>query len=508
MNKAHLGASRWPWLRWLTIGFTLRLFLCFFLLLGFGLWLQLNVLTKELKPGLRQATEDSMVDAANLLAELATPEFVRGALHQGEFARAFAAFKARPLNATIWTKQKTESALRLYITDASGKVVYHSEGLDVGESYWRWNDVQRTLLGQYGARSTEAVPGDPLSSEMYVAAPIRVGGNIVGALTLITPNSSLQPFLKVSTDKVQRFGYLLIVFALLLGLGGSYWLTRSIRKLSHYARAVSQGKGAVSLPKMSDPELAGLAHAMANMRQQLEGKDYVESYIHSLTHELKSPVAAIKGAAELLENELPPADRQHFVDNIKNESVRLETLINALLALAALENQQGLTTQVPVDLAVLVRELEQRVQLRLRDKQLTLRLIGQAQVRGDGFLLGQALENLLINAIDFSPVGGVVTVSLAQHGSMQQEVLVQVTDQGPGLPDYAVSRVFERFYSLPRPLTGKKSSGLGLSFVQQICYLHQAQCRVFNGPLAATEGPGGEHSPSLGAIAQIILPKG
>ena len=490
-RRFALGGLKLP-----KISFTLRLFLFFFLLIGIGLSLQLNVLTNELKPGLRQATEESMVDAANLLAEIATPEFIRGELNQGQFDRAFKAFKQRELNAKIWSKDKTESLLRVYITDAQGKVVYHSEGRDLGSSYYHWNDVQRTLRGQYGARSTLAQRDNPHSSEMYVAAPIQVGDKIIGVLTLIKPNLSLQPFLDMSTNKVERYGVMLIALALLLGLGVSYWLTRSIRKLSHYALTVSQGKEAIELPNLSDAELDGLAQAMANMRQQLEGKDYVESYIHSLTHEMKSPVAAIKGAAELLESELPFADRQHFIANIKAESVRLETIINQLLELAALENQQALSRREAIDLAALVRQLEQGLQLRLQQKQLRLRLIGQGDVEGDPFLLGQAIENLLNNAIDFSPLGGEIRVSIKQSAD---RMVLQVIDQGAGLPEYALDRVFERFYSLPRPLTGKKSSGLGLSFVQQICYLHQAQCRVFN-------RKAGPNQVLRGAVAQISLP--
>ncbi len=471
------------------ISFRLRLFLFFFLLIGVGLSLQLNVLISELKPGLRQATEESMVDAANLLAELATPEFVRGELASGEFDRAFNAFKQRELKAQIWTKAKTESLLRVYITDSRGVVVYHSEGRDIGKSYYRWNDVHRTLHGQYGARSTEAVKGDPLTSEMYVAAPIMVGEQVIGVLTLVKPNLSLQPFLEVSRDKVERFGMVLILLAVILGLAVSYWLTGSIRKLRDYAVTVSQGKEAVSVPHFSDIELEHLAQAMAHMRVQLEGKNYVEQYIHSLTHEMKSPVAAIKGAAELLEQGLPVADQEHFIANIKNESVRIETLINQLLALAALENQQGLQNIAQVDLRQLAQVVVERLDLALKEKQLTVNIEGEGSVQGDGFLLGQAIENLVTNAIDFSPIGGAIGLIFTAH---KERVIIKVTDQGPGLPDYALPRVFERFYSLPRPHTGKKSSGLGLSFVQQICYLHQAQCRLQNG--------------EQGAVAQLILP--
>ena len=471
------------------IRFSLRLFFFFFLLIGIGLFLQMNTLIKELKPGLRQATEDTLVDSANLLAELATPEFIQGTLHHGHFDQAFKTFKQRELRAKIWTKTKTDNPLRIYITDAQGIVVYHSEKRHIGEDFSAWNDVYKTLRGQYGARSSLSDPDDPLSSEMYVAAPIRVGDQILGVLTLIKPNLSLQPFLENAQSKLKRQGLWLIVASLVLGLAISFWLSRSINKLSKYALNVSQGKKAVTLPKMNDLELHNLAQAMASMKSQLEGKDYVEKYIHSLTHEMKSPVAAIKGAAELLEDDLPAADRSHFVNNIQRESLRLEKLISQLLDLAELENRQVLSQVTHIDLKELIDGLVSSLELKLSEKQLQTRVIGNAVAEGEIFLLQQAVENLLLNAIDFSPEEGKITITLKHSGNRAQ---ILIGDQGPGLPDYAKSRVFERFYSLQRPQSGKRSSGLGLSFVQQICHLHQATCSLTNS--------------STGALAQIDLP--
>ncbi|WP_087016780.1 two-component system sensor histidine kinase CreC [Thaumasiovibrio subtropicus] len=473
----------------LKISFGLRLCLFFFLLIGIGLTLQLNTLMNELKPGLRQATEETLVDSANLLAEIATRDFVNGELENGNFHHAFRRFQQRQINAQIWSKEKTESLLRLYITNDQGIVVYHTDPSELGKDYSRWNDVYWTLNGEYGARSTLADPADPTSTEMYVAAPIQVGDNVIGVLTLIKPNLSLQPFLDVSQYNVKRFGIGLIIVALLLGAILSFWLTRSIRQLSHYATTVSRGESAVALPEFSDIELDNLAKAMATMREELEGKHYVENYIHSLTHEMKSPVAAIKGASEILEHPIPEQDRQHFITNIQNESARLETLINQLLALAALENKQSLGKRKTIKLSHLVHQLTKHLSIPLNQKKLQFTVAGDAIINADPFLLSQAIENLLTNAIEFSPIEGEITVNILQH---QGQVSVQVTDQGPGIPDYAKDRIFERFYSLPRPLTGKKSSGLGLSFVKQICFLHQGRCDIKNG--------------RQGAIATLNLP--
>jgi two-component system sensor histidine kinase CreC len=111
-------------------------------------------------------------------------------------------------------------------------------------------------------------------------------------------------------------------------------------------------------------------------------------------------------------------------------------------------------------------------------------------VDGDSFLLEKAILNLLQNAVAFAPQGGTVAVGI---DCQDATCTITVRDNGPGIPDYAEPRVFERFFSLPRPDTGKKSSGLGLAFVREVATLHHGLVTLGNAP----------HG---GAIAQLILP--
>src|SRR3546814_2837276 len=98
-------------------------------------------------------------------------------------------------------------------------------------------------------------------------------------------------------------------------------------------------------------------------------------------------------------------------------------------------------------------------------------------VEGDPFLLRQAVANLLDNAIDFAPRGSVVDIAVQREAG---RVRIDVADRGPGVPDYAVGRVFERFYSLPRPDGESRSSGLGLCFVAQVAQLHDGDATLDN----------------------------
>ncbi|MNZ38877.1 Sensor protein CreC [compost metagenome] len=211
------------------------------------------------------------------------------------------------------------------------------------------------------------------------------------------------------------------------------------------------------------------------MRVQLEGREYVERYVHSLTHELKSPLAAIRGAAELLESEMPAEQRARFVGNIAGESERLQQVIERLLSLAQVEQRQGLEERVPVPLRELVEEL---LQARIRADVKVENLLGaDAVVMGERFLLRQALANLLDNALDFTPTGGTIRFSAEREDGSWRLALF---NQGEPIPDYALPRLTERFYSLPRPGGGRKSTGLGLNFVAEIAALHGGELWVGN----------------------------
>ncbi len=452
----------------------IRIFLVYFFFVGLTGYFLLYTVREEIRPGVRQSTEETLVDTANLLAEILAPDVKAGTLDQSRLNDALTAYGRREPKAEIWGLAKNQVSHRIYVTDARGIVLLDSAGQAVGQDYSRWNDVYLTLRGQYGARSTRSDPADPESSVMHVGAPIMDGAQIIGEVTVAKPNRSLQPYIDRSERRLLAFGLGLIIMGLLVGAGLSWWLTRSLRKLTHYAQAVSEGER-VALPAYGGGELAQLANAVAHMRSQLEGKDYVERYVHTLTHELKSPLAAIRGAAELLQGPMPAAQQQRFVGNIDRESARLQQLIERLLNLAMVEQRQGLQEQADIAVAALFDSVVQSQAARVQNNALD---IGNAVPRGvvllgEPFLLRQAFSNLLDNALDFTPPGGCLRLSM----DGQQLVLF---NQAEAIPDYALARLSERFYSLPRPATGRKSTGLGLNFVEEVLHLHGGHLRVGN----------------------------
>ncbi|MDF2402349.1 beta-lactam sensor histidine kinase BlrB [Aeromonas sp. 5HA1] len=461
------------------------------LIFALAAWFVLEIFVEEIKPGVRSATEDTLVDMAQMLAPLALDDLQEGKMADGRLASAFARLNQSPINALIDGHLKQQAEYRIYVTDAKGKVVYDSDEVDLGKDYSRWNDVYRTLRGQYGARSTRSDPDDPASSVMHVAAPLREGGNILGSLTVAKPNRTLMPMIERSEHQLLQAAAMLLLISLLIGALLAWWLNRAIGKLVHYADAVSHNQPA-TLPGLHSPELERLGRSLETMRRQLDGKAYIESYVHSLTHELKSPLAAIRGAGELLAEAPPPEVARRFIGNINLETARMQQLIERMLQLAKLESGQGLDRQATEPARLGKRVLDAR-QIIAQRRQVTLvaELADASKQKWDPLLVEQALGNLLDNALDFSPAGSTVRLTGEMHADGYR---FQVRDQGPGIPDYALPRIFERFYSLPRPDKGK-SSGLGLSFATEVARQHGGRLNLCNQP----EG---------GVLAELWLPAG
>ncbi|WP_338628681.1 two-component system sensor histidine kinase CreC [Yersinia intermedia] len=453
-----------------------RLLLGYFLIVAIAGYFVIRIFVQEVKPGVRRATEGTLVDTATLLAQFARQDMLLDNVASGQLAQAFASLNLRPIGANIEGIRKDRNEYRVYLTDANGRVVFDSSGKAVGQDYSRWNDIWLTLRGEYGARSTRTNPADEQSSVMYVAAPVVAENKIIGVLSVGKPNISMAPVIKRSERKILLAGGVLLGIALLIGLGFVWWINRSIGKLVDYAERVAEGQ-VVALPAMGSSELHDLARALESMRLKLDGKAYIEQYVHTMTHELKSPLAAITGAAELLRESPPPATAQRFIVNIEQQSARIRQLVDKMLVQARLESRVDLQFS-PLDISHILKQTfsAKEAQAVSRGICLQLKNADSAILTGDGLLLSQALTNLIDNALDFTPLGGAVILSGERH---EGEYLITVEDNGSGIPDYAQEKIFDRFYSLPRA-DSPKSTGLGLNFVREVAAIHRGRISLEN----------------------------
>ena len=475
-----------------------RIFIGILLAYALGVGVLMYRQLGDIDPRYRESAEESLVETAQLLAVLVEGASHDGALQTEALAPLFQSLYARRFTADIFGFEKTRVELRLTVVDRSGTVVFDSMNRHLGADHSQWHDIHLALQGGYGARTSRDVDGDPKTSVMFVAAPVRDatsgGDRIIGAVSVGKPVQSFGQFIEAARRKTLLVGATSVVAVLLLAVILSVWLVRPFGVIADYVRYV-RAQRSFSLPRLGRRALGALGAAYDEMRDALAGRNYVADYVQTLTHEVKSPLSAIRGAAELLqEPTMADADRARFSANIVRETQRIQELVDRMMELTALESRRSLDETAAIPLRSLLEELAASAQATGAARGLMVELVAgdDANVEGDSFLLRRALANLIDNALDFSPASSHIALTLTVH---PRSVDVSVRDYGPGIPDYAEDKVFEKFYSLARPHSRKKSTGLGLPFVKEIAELHHGRVTLKNAP----EGDG--------AVATLSLPR-
>ncbi len=467
-------------------------FIAFIITLGF--YQLARHFLAEVEPQTFQATEEVLVDTANLLAEIVADDVHERRFDPATLRGAFRDAHGREIEARIFEHTKHGMGIHAYLTDAAGVVIFDSDGgAREGLDYSGKRDVALTLQGKYGARSSRQDEKNSATSILYVAAPVGNPAKPDGVLTVYKPQADVLPLVR------ERRRIILIACGMIGGgilflIGVVFlWLFRPIGKITDYARAIERGERPAKPRIGIGREVNTLAHALDSMRDALEGRHYAAHYIRTLTHEMKSPLAAIRGAAELLDEEMAPAVRKRFLDNILGETARSERLISRLLELSAIEGRARLERPEEIDFqAITARAIDQaRPLAEVAGIALDFAKSAPVPVRGDAFILRAAVTNLLENAIDFSPAGGTVEIALAVASG---RAILTIRDHGPGIPDYARDKIFERFYSLRHLAAKRKGTGLGLTLVREAAELH-------GGTIALAPADGG------GTVARLALPE-
>ena len=461
------------------------------LITSLGFYQLTRYLLEDLEAQTLQATEETMVDAAHILAGIveASPSLAEHPLES-----SFQKTNSHDFEAKIYNHLKTKNGLNAYLADASGTIIFDSARPDqVGQSVSGFREFTLTQKGKYGARSSRLDESDPNSSVMFVAAPVMKNDDLIGVLSVYKKQSDVFPFIKDRRRSI-------LVACILIGLGilaliaaVFVWLFRPVGQLTDYARALTRGERRPKPEVGLGREVNTLCDSLHELHEELSGRQYIEQYAQTLTHELKSPLAAIQGAAEILEEDLPAEKRDHFLANIQNETKRAENLIHRLLQLAAVENQKHLKDTSDFDLTEVIQKAIADTTGLSEASKITIEttLPDSLSYHGNDRLLRSAIINLLENAIQFSPKNSTVKLTLTTE---KDQHLIRIIDEGPGVPDCARGRAFERFYSYRHEASvAPKGNGLGLSFVREVAHLHHGEVSLTN-------------NPEKGATATITLP--
>ncbi|HZP86750.1 MAG TPA: ATP-binding protein [Burkholderiales bacterium] len=269
-------------------------------------------------------------------------------------------------------------------------------------------------------------------------------------------------------------------------LGLATWLTvgRGLRPLRALRDEVTQRNQASLTPIALDhapDEVKPLVESLNGLLGRLSGAlDSQRRFTADAAHELRTPLTAVKLQFQLLERAPSDGQRQEAVENLKAGIERAIHLVNQLLTLARLEPDASRTAQGPVSLTSIAQQVATDFEPIAASKRIALSWGGcaTAQVQGNEEQLRTLLNNVVDNALRYTPPGGKVQLSLSSDA---QQVRFEVDDSGPGIPQDERGRVFDRFYRLAG--SGVPGSGLGLSIAGHIAQAHGATIELNDSPL-------------------------
>ncbi len=335
------------------------------------------------------------------------------------------------------------------------------------------------------------------SVTLYRIVPVVVGGWTIGAVVASKSTFAILQDLYVIRLRVMRVFLASLGAAILVSIFFTTSVVRPLRQLRVDARAILDRRGRLrgrhfKGSKRLD-EIGELSRALERIMRRLDAHvGVVETFASDVVHELKNPLASIRNANEMLADVSEPADRRRFVRIIEQEVARMERLLSGVREISMIDAKLIRERPQPLDLGVLLAKIVEGFQLREGERK-SVQLepgLGPLNVEASADRLIQVFENILDNALSFTPAGGTVKVHIAAENG---DVVTRVRDMGPGIPDPNLARIFDRFFTHRPDGSRGGHTGLGLAIVKTIV-------EGYGGSVSATNGEGG-------AVFTVRLPR-
>lgn len=228
----------------------------------------------------------------------------------------------------------------------------------------------------------------------------------------------------------------------------------------------------------------GAAFVYRYVRRQFNLQLHKQNFMMAITHELKTPIAIIRLNMETFEKyTLDLEKKKKLINSTLDETSRLNFLTNNILFVSQLESNNKNTTKDELDFSTLLKDCIHHFQNRFPDRVFMENIETDADIKGDALLLQMLINNLLENAIKYSPKGSPITASLKKYksGTSINSVELHITDEGPGIADEEKKKIFLKFYRIGNEITQKKpGTGLGLYLCNIIAHNHNADIFVKN----------------------------
>lgn len=383
--------------------------------------------------------------------------------------------------------------MRVWIVSSSGVILMDSnlfrprEGENINDYDPSFLSYQ-SIVGKYPTGLTK-------ESTISVIYPITESFSTRGYVVLMSPASSLKSNATNYIDSILICGLVILFITGMLFLHLYYQTVRPLSALTKETREYAKGHFNYPMAKMFLKEQKELANAIRYLSVQLSGMmENQKNFIANVSHDFRSPLTSIKGYAEAMaDGTIPPEMQKKYFNIILFETERLTKLTSNLLELNQLDHKNMVLEKTDFDINKAIKQTSASFEQRCTSKRISLDLIFEEKelfVHGDIHRIQQVIQNLLDNAIKFSPNDTVITIQTTQQN---HKVFVSVKDNGIGIPKNSIPKIWNRFYKTDISRgKDKTGTGLGLSISKEIINAHKENINVIS-----TEGVGTEFLFSL-----------
>ena len=313
---------------------------------------------------------------------------------------------------------------------------------------------------------------------LSVAVPVGNQRKVRGALMLTVDGQRIQEEIKQLQYSFFKIFTIVFIFTLLLGYIFSQRITSPIIRLAKSADTIRNSRNKTNLGVTSffnrKDEIGELAHSLDEMTKDLWRRmDSIESFAADVSHELKNPLTSLKSAIETISKLKDPSKQTRLMEVILNDVERLDRLITDISSASRLDAELSRDEIKKININKLILGFINIRKETLKNVKFKLNLSEEVFINGNETRLVQVFDNLLANAISFSPKNSSIVINTEIN---KEKILISIIDEGPGVSIGKTKTIFERFYS-ERPVKEEfgKHSGLGLSIVNQIITAHEGE---------------------------------
>ena len=365
---------------------------------------------------------------------------------------------------------------RLIVTDAAGMTVYDSlNDVPAAGQYILFPEIVTALRGNdvFTWRYHDG------AMQSYAATPIMSYGVLYGCVYMMEYDSSQGALIQSLQSNVLSITIVLEIAVLLFSLGFSKTFSKRLNRIMDSMRIIREGDYSHKVAMGGNDELTVLGEEFNDLTERLQTSEHKRrQFVSDASHELKTPLASIKLLSDsILQNDMDMDTVREFVSDIGNEADRLNRMSQKLLSLSRIEGQQDLDCEI-IYVSPTIQRVVKMLSVIAEKNHISITL----DIQKDSPILileddlYQIIYNLVENGIKYNTPGGKLTITLSR---IADNAVLEVSDTGVGIPEDAISHVFERFYRVDKARSRKSGgSGLGLAIVRNMVQRHRGEIKV------------------------------